>query len=288
MGSTAFRGPPTVTWRRSEQAMQRRKKHPAMATDAKRHYTWTHKALATLWQTLQGLRRQRPVVLLALGLVLGSTWGFIELAEEVHEDETQTFDTWAVRVLRQPDNPELPRGPTWLAEAGRDITALGSNAVLALVVLAVAGYLRLRREYSALWLVVIVSLGGTLLSYLLKYSFARERPDLVPLAGTMTASFPSGHSMLSAVIYLSLAVLLGQLETGRAIKIYLLGVALGLSFLVGITRIYLGVHYPTDVLAGWCVGLAWALGCWLVAQYIRRDKRRATQLPAASAEGRGT
>jgi undecaprenyl-diphosphatase len=243
-----------------------------MTTEGK----WTHKTCAMFWHLLQVVYRQRPVVLLALLLVLGSTWGFIELADEVHEDATQTFDTWAVHILRQPDNPELPRGPAWLAEAGRDITALGSYAVLTLVVLAVAGYLWLRREYNALWLVLIVSVGGVLLSQVLKYSFARQRPDLVPLAGTMTPSFPSGHSMLSAVIYLSLGALLAQIETARAIKIYLLSVALGLSFLVGITRIYLGLHYPTDVLAGWCVGLAWALGCWLVAQYIRRGKRRHT------------
>ena len=226
--------------------------------------------LRLMMRLIAWLRQQEPVTLLVMLLVVMGAWGFIELADEVMEGTTQTLDTWAVRVLRQPDRPEFPRGPRWVAEAGRDVTALGSYAVLSLVVAAVAGFLRLQGHPRAMWLVLLASVGGALISHLLKIYYDRERPDLVPLTGTMTPSFPSGHAMLSAVIYLSLGVLLAQTAFKRRVKAYCLTVALVLTFLVGISRIYLGVHYPTDVLAGWTVGLIWALGCWLVGRVIRQ------------------
>jgi undecaprenyl-diphosphatase len=237
-------------------------------------YRQSQGMLSLLLHTLASLRQPRPMVLLALLLVVGSIWVFIELADEVRENSTEHFDTWAVRVLRQPGHPELPRGPAWLAEVGRDITALGSRAVLLLIVTTVVGYLYLRRAYATMWLVLFVTLSGGVLNRLLKWYFARARPDFVPVAGTMSPSFPSAHSMHAAIIYLSLGVLLMQLESSHAIKTYIFGVALILTFLVGVSRIYLGVHYPTDVLAGWAVGLAWALGCWLVAQYIQHRRRQ--------------
>ena len=239
-------------------------------------YRQSQGMLSLLLHTLASLRQPRPMVLLALLLVVGSIWVFIELADEVQENSTEHFDTWAVRVLRQPGHPELPRGPAWLAEVGRDITALGSRAVLLLIVTIVVGYLYLRRAYATMWLVFFVTLSGGVLNRLLKVYFDRARPDIVPVAGTMSPSFPSAHSMHAAIIYLSLGVLLMQLESSRAIKAYIFAMALMLTFLVGVSRIYLGVHYPTDVLAGWAVGLAWALGCWLVAQYIQRRRRQKT------------
>lgn len=216
------------------------------------------------------LQQQEPIVLCAMLLVVMGIWGFIELADEVVAGTTREFDIWAVHLLRQPGQPELPRGPRWLGEVGRDITALGSYAVLSIIVIAVAGFLRLLYLHRMMWLVVLASVSGALLSHILKHFFARERPDLVPIAGTMSPSFPSGHSMLSAVIYLSLGVLLAEMVFRRRIKAYFLTVAMVLTFLVGISRIYLGVHYPTDVLAGWTVGLVWALGCWLIARFIRQ------------------
>jgi undecaprenyl-diphosphatase len=175
-----------------------------------------------------------------------------------------------VQLLRHPDQPALPRGPRWVAEVGRDITAMGSNVVLALIVAAVAGFLRLQGQQKTMWLVLLAVLSGVVLSQLLKRGFARPRPDFVPHAATMTQSFPSGHSMHSAVVYLSLGALLAQREPRRKVKAYYLGVALCLTFLVGISRVYLGVHYPTDVLAGWTVGLVWAVVWWLVARIRQR------------------
>jgi len=153
----------------------------------------------------------------------------------------------------------------------RDLTALGSNVVLLIFTSAVAGFLAVRRQSHALALVVVSTGGGFLLAQALKLVFARPRPDLVPhLAKVYSSSFPSGHSMFSAVVYLTLGALLSQLVEERAIKIYFLAVACFLTFVVGLSRVYLGVHYPTDVLAGWAAGLAWAVLCWMAAAYLQR------------------
>jgi len=211
------------------------------------------------------------IVLVAVLLIVGGTWGFIELADEVREGDTQRFDDWAVRAMRRADDPSRPIGPHWLPEVGRDLTALGGVAVLSLTTAFVAGYLLIVRKYHAMWLVLAATLGGLLISTLLKQLIDRARPDLVPhLSNVYTSSFPSGHSMLSAVVYLTLGALLTRLASERRVKLYFLAAALLLTFLVGVSRVYMGVHYPTDVLAGWTAGLVWALLCWLVARYLQR------------------
>jgi undecaprenyl-diphosphatase len=143
--------------------------------------------------------------------------------------------------------------------------------VLTLITAAVAGFLWLKRMFGAMWLVILAALGGLVVSSLLKGAFERPRPDIVPhLSQVYTSSFPSGHSMLSATIYLTLGTLLGRFVQPFRLKAYFLIVALILTGLVGVSRVYMGVHYPTDVLAGWAAGLAWALICWLVARYLQR------------------
>ena len=211
------------------------------------------------------------IVLVAVLLIVGGTWGFIALADEVREGDTQRFDDWAVRAMRRADDPSWPIGPHWLPEVGRDLTALGGVAVLSLTTAFVAGYLLIVRKYHAMWLVLAATLGGLLISTLLKHLIDRARPDLVHhLSHVYTSSFPSGHSMLSAVVYLTLGALLTRLASERRVKLYFLAAALLLTFLVGVSRVYMGVHYPTDVLAGWTAGLVWALLCWLVARYLQR------------------
>jgi undecaprenyl-diphosphatase len=221
--------------------------------------------LAARW-----VRRQEGIVLLvalAIGLTL---FGFIKIAEEVTEGDTPDFDIWLLRLLRQPDHPEIPIGPSWLLDSARDITTLGGRTVLVMVVVAALGYLILEHKLGAMWFVLLAAAGGGGLSTTMKYYFLRDRPDVVPRLAVVTSpSFPSGHSVFAAVIYLTLGVLVARFTERRRTRIYLVFLALALTFLVGISRVYLGVHYPTDVLAGWCVGLAWALACWLMARYLQ-------------------
>ncbi len=191
---------------------------------------------------------------------------FAGLAVEVMEGDTLGFDRLILLALRSPSDPNNPIGPRWLGEVARDITGLGSLVVLTGVTLAVAGYLALIGKWSDALLVLAAVGGGAALSTLLKLAFQRPRPDIVPHAVQVyTASFPSGHAMLSAVTYLTLGALLVRMQARRSVKAYVLTLAILTTLLVGVSRMYLGVHWPTDVLAGWCIGAAWALLWWLVA-----------------------
>jgi undecaprenyl-diphosphatase len=209
------------------------------------------------------------LLLVALVVVAG-TWFFIGLAGEVLEGDTQAFDRWVLHALRSPEDPTWPRGPRWLVEVGRDVTAFGSPALVGILTTIVLGYLWLRRRYGAFWFVVVAVAGGGLLGRLLKEIFVRERPEPLPCLWVSSPSFPSGHTVLAVVIYLTLGILLARLEPRLLLKLYFLGVMMTLAFLVGLSRVYLGVHYPTDVLAGWVVGLVWGLLCWLAAWYLQR------------------
>ena len=208
------------------------------------------------------------VVLIGVLVAVGGTWAFIEIADEVTEGDTQKFDDWALQALRKPDG--TPIGPRWMHEAGRDLTALGGVMVLSLFTFGVAGYLLMVRKYHAMWLVIIATFGGLIVSTILKRSFDRDRPDIVPhLSHVYTSSFPSGHSMLSAVVYLTLGSLLARLAPNYKVKLYFIGLALFLTSLVGVSRVYMGVHYPTDVLAGWTAGCVWATLCYIVARQLQ-------------------
>ena len=237
----------------------------------------------TLWYRARDqigwLRRHANVLVLVVALfIVGGIWGFVEIADEVLEGDTQAFDEWAIEALRVPDpksTPERPLpdvqiGPRWMQELGRDMTALGGVGVLLMVTAAVAGYLLMIKKYHAMWLVLIATLGGLLMSTALKWSFDRERPGGPHFSHVYTSSFPSGHAMLSAVVYLTLGSLLARLIPQRHVKAYFIVLALVLTVLVGASRVYMGVHYPTDVLAGWTAGLVWALICWLVARYLQK------------------
>ena len=203
-------------------------------------------------------------------IIVLAVYGFIELAEEIGEGDMHHFDEWLLLLLRRDIDPSVPIGPAWLPPMVLDITALGGVTILALVTIVAAGYLILVHRYHATVLIIVASLGGGLLSEGLKWQFARARPEVVPhLITVQSLSFPSGHSMAAAVIYLTLGALLARFTARRRIRVYVLGVSFGLTFLIGATRVYLGVHYPTDVLAGWAAGLAWALICWLVARYLQ-------------------
>jgi undecaprenyl-diphosphatase len=223
------------------------------------------------------LRDHNNLLLLFVALlIVGGVWAFVEIAGEVVEGDTQAFDEWAVRGLRMTDPdapagaPKVPLGPKWVRELGRDMTALGGVAVLLLVTLGVAGYLLMIRKYHAMWLVLVATLGGLTVSTVLKEFFDRPRPDVDHYSHVYTSSFPSGHSMMSAVVYLTLGSLLTRLVPHRHLKIYIILVALIVTGLVGVSRVYMGVHYPTDVLAGWAAGLVWAMLCWIAARQLQK------------------
>jgi undecaprenyl-diphosphatase len=209
------------------------------------------------------------VLLAGLALVVGIL-AFVLIADAVRGGGTQSMDEAIIRSLRRPDDPATPIGPTWMLEVGRDLTALGGVTVLGLATVAVVCFLASLRAYHAMWLVLAATIGGLVLSTLLKHLFDRPRPNLVPhLSQVYTSSFPSGHSMLSATVYLTLGALLARLVRPVWVKLYLVAVALLVTFLVGCSRVYMGVHFPTDVLAGWCAGLSWALLCWLAARFLQ-------------------
>jgi undecaprenyl-diphosphatase len=203
-------------------------------------------------------------------LIAGGAYGFVLLADEVSEGDTRAVDERILLSLRNPADPTDPLGPLWFEEAARDVTALGSITVLTLMTVVVVCYLLWARFRGHALLVAISVGGGALAMTLLKRGFERPRPDLVPhLAHVSTASFPSGHAMLSAVVYLTLGALLAQAQARRRLGIYFLAVAILLTIGVGASRVYLGVHWPSDVVAGWCAGTSWALMCWLIAAWLR-------------------
>jgi undecaprenyl-diphosphatase len=210
-----------------------------------------------------------------IAVVLGGAaflLGFGLLAEEVLEGDTSRLDEDVLRALRTSGDLADPIGPRWLEEVARDLTALGSTSVIGIIVAASAGYLFFARKSHAAFLLLASVFGGVVLSNLLKFGFARPRPEMVePLARVFTASFPSSHATVSAAVYLTIGALLARtVAQTRHAKLYFVALAVLITILVGTTRVYLGVHYPTDVMAGWCVGAAWALFCWAAALYLQR------------------
>lgn len=209
--------------------------------------------------------------LLILAISVAGFWAFAELADAVVRGSTADLDRDLLLLLRSDGNIDRPTGPPWLEEVFRDLTAAGGIAVLTLTTLAVAIFFILQRKLaSTIFLLASVG-GGLLISSVAKEFFDRPRPDLVPHGSFVhTASFPSGHSMMAAVVYLTLGVLVARTLPQRRLKIFVLSLAAMTTILVGISRVYLGVHWPTDVLAGWLAGAGWATVCMLVARVLAR------------------
>ncbi len=162
-------------------------------------------------------------------------------------------------------------GPAWLAGAAINVTALGSGVVLTMVVAIAAGLLLVQRLPLTAAAVAFACWSGGRVVDLTKDYFARARPGLVShLVPVSSASFPSAHAASSALCYFTLAALASQVTRDRATRRYLFAVAVVLVALVGASRVYLGVHWPSDVLAGWCFGTLWALGWWLATAATRR------------------
>ncbi len=222
---------------------------------------------------LKKLLQKEFLILFGFLFLLLFVWGGIELRDLFMVDRAQQFDEWMLLSFRDADNPQYLFGPHWVDEAVRDITALGGPAVLTFMIAIVTIYLLLRKKYKSALLVVVVTIGGLLISLLLKDIFLRDRPDIVPALMVETSpSFPSGHSMLSAVVYLTLGSLLSRIETNPRIRIYIISIAILTVIMIGLTRIMLGVHFPTDVLVGWIVGFFWATLCWFFMMVLQEQK----------------
>jgi len=229
---------------------------------------------AFLTRALRVARTEIGAVVALLVLALG-VLTFIELADDMREADGQAFDQAVLHAVRPfADDPARPWGPWWLHEAATDITSLGGISVLALFALIALGFLVIQRKRLSALLLVIGLGGGVALSEGLKAVFERERPPQVYQAvETLNASFPSGHALLSTVFYLTLGVMLTRAFPRRRLKAYVLVVSIVIALLIGLTRIYLGAHWASDVFAGWSVGAAWAMVLWLAAYALERRQR---------------
>lgn len=214
-------------------------------------------------------REVGPLIALFVLAALVLCFGWI--ASEVTEGDTKHFDVAILTAFRTPGDLSDLLGPPWFEEMVRDVTSLGSYAFIILLLVAAVGFLLLVHKHALALALTAAELGGMLTSTLLKNLFHRARPDLEHATRVFTASFPSGHATLSAVTFLTLGALLTRTNADHRVKVYFMAVAVFLTFIVGVSRVYLGVHYPSDVLAGWCVGSAWALLCWVLVLKLQRQ-----------------
>jgi undecaprenyl-diphosphatase len=199
-------------------------------------------------------RHERGTLVVLLFLMV-ATLAFLELGEI------------AVEPMRSDVERTDPIGPEWFEGMVRDVTSFGGMIVQVMVACAVIGFLLLERKKSSV------------IGHLLKELFERPRPELISRDMTVFShSFPSGHSMMAAATYLTLGALLARTQRSKLVKAYVLVLAILLTIAVGFSRVYLGVHWPTDVLAGWIMGASWALICWAIA--LRLQKKKVVEAPA--------
>ncbi|WP_417436384.1 phosphatase PAP2 family protein [Hoeflea sp.] len=220
-----------------------------------------------------GNANRMPVLL--LGIITLGVYVFIQIADEMAEGEIRNLDETLFLMMRVPGDPSRSIGPEWLQETALEVTAVGGYPLIMLTLAAVSGFFIVTKRYGAALYVVLSVGSGALLSYTLKKFYARPRPDLVDHLDTVhTASFPSGHAMVTTVAYLTLAaIVISYLETRRA-RAYVITVAVLVAVMVGVSRVYLGVHWPSDVAAGWALGAAWASFSWLVVHMLQRHNGR--------------
>jgi undecaprenyl-diphosphatase len=212
------------------------------------------------------------LVLISLGLFI-----FARLTEEMLEGDTVGYDKGVLLWFRNPRDLSDPLGSPSFEVLMRDVTALGGVLVLGLLCICACGYLWLRHQRKlAVFIAASVSVGS-LLNTVLKEIIVRPRPDIVPHAtDAALSSFPSGHAMMSTVVFLTLGALLSLSTENRRIKYYILFWSIFLPLIVGISRIYLGVHWPTDIIAGWIAGAIWSLFCLVIYHhFVNGNSRRA-------------
>lgn len=217
-----------------------------------------------------GLRRVELKTVLAFAAIGLGLWVFASIAEEVFEGESHWIDSAILLALRDPGTND-PIGPAWFEFAVSDITALGGYAVLTLLVVLSAFYLILQRRAGTAAMMIGAIVSGTILVSLFKALFDRDRPDLVDhLTHATSSSFPSGHASAATLTYLTLGLLLASAQERRRARVFIVTSALLVAVLVGFSRVYLGVHWPSDVVAGWAFGAAWAVAWWFAARLVSR------------------
>lgn len=223
---------------------------------------------------LSKLERNEIVTIVLIAAISAGIWSFVEIGSEVLKGDAQAIDTAILLAMRSPANSREPLGPPWFQEAARDVTALGGIVILSLVTFITAGFLAMEKKSRMAWFLVLSVVTGQILATALKEIYQRPRPSLVPRgAYVYSSSFPSGHSMMSALTYLTLGALLARSHRQRRVKIYVLSLAALVTVAVGLSRVYLGVHWPTDVAAGWTAGAVWAVACWTVARHLQRKQQ---------------
>lgn len=211
----------------------------------------------------------------AFGMLAGALGTAVLLTGTFALGAPGALDQMILLSFRVPGQPDDPLGSIEVESFMRDVTALGGFGILILFVCSVAIYLRLKNEPRHAFALVAIAASGWFASHVLKWLIGRARPDIVAQhAEHWNASLPSGHAMSSAVIYLTVAMMLVDNEPSRAVRAFVLGAAISIVVLVGVSRVYLGVHWPTDVLFGWCFGALWAAMGWIAfARSMDREGR---------------
>lgn len=196
---------------------------------------------------------------------------FLGVWRAVTRGHVDALDESILLALRTDGDTANPIGPTWFEELMRDVTALGGNGFVFLLTAIVVGYLLIEGQRRLSAFLIGGMLGGVGLSLVLKTWIDRPRPELTTHGQeVITQSFPSMHSTMATVCFLTIAIVLGRSTKQLALRTYLTGVGVTLALLVGFSRIYLGVHWPTDVLAGWSLGAGWALLCFFIGRTLQR------------------
>lgn len=221
--------------------------------------------------------RREPLAPLLLLFAAAGIFIFLDIASEIREDELRDFDEATLLMMREPGNPADPAGSARIEEMARDLTALGSFTILTIVsVIGISVALFAGRPKLALSALVAV-LSGVLVMNLLKSGYSRDRPDLVEHATPVhDASFPSGHTTMASIVYLTLGIMLARTQQRKRVRIFVTVLAVLITVSVGVSRVYLGVHWPTDVMAGWALGTVWAVLFWFAAVKVHSRKERLT------------
>ena len=217
-------------------------------------------------------------ILLAVFLAAGALWIFEEIHENLVREGDRSADTQILLLFRATGDRADPIGPQWVEELARDITALGGLGVLSLIVAASASFLFIAGDKRTAWMILVATVGGIAVTQACKALLDRPRPDLVlHEVYAYTSSFPSGHTTMSAITYLTLGALIARDLPGFRLKAHIMIVAVGITLLVGVSRVYLGVHWPSDVLSGWSLGAGWSLLCWAGANWLERRSAKVSR-----------